>query len=89
MEAWLIYSVVLVSDVQQSDSVISILSIFCQIIFHYRLLQNTEHISLCYISSCWLSIFFFWPCYMAFRILVPQQGIEPVPPAVEEERPNQ
>ena len=27
--------------------------------------------------------FFFWPCYVAFRILVPQLGIEPRPPAVK------
>ena len=27
--------------------------------------------------------FFFWPCHMACRILVPQPGIELVPPAVE------
>ena len=27
--------------------------------------------------------FFFWLCHAAYRILVPQPGIEPVPPAVE------
>ena len=29
------------------------------------------------------SIFVFWPCPMAFRILVPQPGIKPMSPAVE------
>ena len=27
---------------------------------------------------------YFWPCVMANGILVPQPGIEPVPPAVKE-----
>ena len=27
--------------------------------------------------------YFLWPPYMAYRILVPQPGIEPMPPAVE------
>ena len=44
----------LVSDVQQNDSVIYI---FFQIIFHYRLLQDVEYSSLCYtVNSCCLSI---------------------------------
>ena len=30
---------------------------------------------------------FFWPHYVACRILVPWQGTEPMPPAVEEEVP--
>ena len=38
-------NVVLVSGVQQSDSVIHLF----QILFAYRLLQNTEYSSLCYI----------------------------------------
>ena len=40
-----IYSVLLVSGVQQSDSVIHM---FFQILFHYRLLQNIEYSSLHY-----------------------------------------
>ena len=40
IEVWLIYNVVLVSGVQQSDSVIHIL---LQILFHDRLLQNIEN----------------------------------------------
>ena len=43
----LIYNAVLVSGVQQSDSLIHILIIF-QILFSYRLSQNTEQSSLCY-----------------------------------------
>ena len=43
-----INNVVLVSDVQQSDSVIHIqVSIFFQILFPFRLLQSTEQSSLC------------------------------------------
>ena len=32
--------------------------------------------------------FFFWPCHVTFGILVPQPGIEPVPPAVEAQSLN-
>ena len=32
--------------------------------------------------------FFSWLCHMACRILVPQLGIEPKPPAVEAQRSN-
>ena len=48
----------LVSDVQQSDSVIHIhVSILFQILFPFRLLQNTEQSSLCYtVGPCRLSI---------------------------------
>ena len=38
IEVWLLYSVVLVSDVQQSDSVIHTYVSFFQILFPYRLL---------------------------------------------------
>ena len=41
----MIYNVMLVSGVQQSDSVIYI---FFQIIFHHRLLQGIEYSSMCY-----------------------------------------
>ena len=49
---------VLVSDVQQSDSVIHIhVSILFQILFPFRLLYKIEQSSLCYIvSPYWLSI---------------------------------
>ena len=30
-----------------------------------------------------INVLFFWPCCMAYRILVPWLGIEPEPPAVE------
>ena len=51
-EVQLIYKVVLVSSVQQSDSVIYILF---QILFHYRLLQDIEYSSLCYtVGPCCL-----------------------------------
>ena len=63
----LIYKVVLVSGVQQSDSHIYIYSHMCiyffQIIFPYRLLQNIEYGSLCYtVGPCWLSILYIVVC---------------------------
>ena len=56
--AQLINNVLLVSGVQQSDSVIHIhVSILFQILFPFRLLQSIEQSSLCYNSrSCWSSI---------------------------------
>ena len=46
----------LVSGVQQNDSVIHI-SILFQISFPFRLLQSTERSSLCYtVGLCWLSL---------------------------------
>ena len=48
----MIYHVVLVLGVQQSDSVICIsihVSILFQMLFPFRLLQNIEQSSLCYI----------------------------------------
>ena len=47
----LIYNVVLVSDVQQSDSLMHIymyIYIPFHILFHYSLAQDTEYSSLCY-----------------------------------------
>ena len=54
----LINNIVLVSGVQQSDSVIHIhVSILFQILFPFRLLQNIEQSSLCYtVGPCLLSI---------------------------------
>ena len=65
IEIWLIY-IVLVSDTQQRDLAIHIyISVstyrfFLYILFHYRLLQNTEYSSLCYTEG---------PCYL-FRVLL-------------------
>ena len=55
---YLINSVMLVSGVQQSDSIIHIqVSILFQILFPFWLLQNIEQSSLCYsVGPCWLSI---------------------------------
>ena len=51
------YNVVLVSGVQQNDSVTYIHVYSSQIHFHYRLLQDIEYNSLCYtVSPCGLSI---------------------------------
>ena len=56
----MIYNVVLVSGVQQSDSVVSIyLYILYQVLFHYRLLQDSDYYSLCYtVGPCYLSHFY-------------------------------
>ena len=55
----MINNIVLVSGVQQSDSVIRIhISILFQILFPFRLLKNIEQSSLCYtVGPCWLSIY--------------------------------
>ena len=55
----LINNGVLVSGIQQSDSVIHIdASILFQILFPFRLLENTEQSSLCYtVGPSWLFIF--------------------------------
>ena len=65
----LIYNVVLVSGVQQSDSVMYIKCMYIyvyigfQILFHYKLLQDTEYGSLCYtVGLCWLSILYIAVC---------------------------
>ena len=52
------YNVVLVSDVQQVDSVIHIcLLILFQILFSHGLSQSIEQSSLCYtVGPCWLSV---------------------------------
>ena len=48
-EVCLIYDGVLVSGIQQSDSIyICVYIFFFQILFYYRLVQDTEHSSLCY-----------------------------------------
>ena len=54
----MINNVMLVSGVQQSDSVIHIyVSILFQILFPFKLLHNIEQSSLCYtVGPCWLSI---------------------------------
>ena len=54
----MINNVVLVSGVQQSESVIHIhVSILFQILFPFRLLHSIEQSSLCYtVGPCWLSI---------------------------------
>ena len=54
----MINNVVLVSGVQQSDSLIHIhVSILFQILFPFRLLHNIEQSSLCYtVDPCWLFI---------------------------------
>ena len=56
-EAQLIYSAVLFSGEWQSDSVIHVhVSILVQILFPYKLIQNTEYSFLCYTVGSWLYI---------------------------------
>ena len=72
---WLINSVLLVSGVQQSDSIIHVhVSILFQILFPFRLLHNIEQSSLCYtVGPCWLSILniaaYYHNFYATFRLL--------------------
>ena len=62
IEVELIYNVVLVSGVQQSNSVIYIYIKF-QILFPYRSLQNIEYSPLCStVGPCWLSILYTVVC---------------------------
>ena len=44
----MIYNVMLISPVQQSDSVITHIYVFLNFIFHYGLSQDIEYSSLCY-----------------------------------------
>ena len=75
IEVYLIYNVVLVSGVQQSNSILHTYVCVCmhiyilfQILFHYRLLQDTEYSSVCYtVGPCCLSIL-----YIVVFICLPQ-----------------
>ena len=59
----LIYNVVLVSGVQQSDSDIHTYISTFLILFLYRLLQNIEYRSLWYtVGPCWLPILYVVGC---------------------------
>ena len=62
---WLIFNVVFISGVQQSDSVIHVY-IF-HIFFHYDLLQDIEYSSLCYTEGpCCLPVL-----YSGLYLLIP------------------
>ena len=55
----LTYNVVLISAVQQSDSVLHIyIYIIFQILFHYRLLQDTEYSTLGYTVNLVVYLFY-------------------------------
>ena len=77
----MITNVVLISGVQQSDSVISIhthVSILFQILFPFRLLQNIEQSSLCYtVGPSWLSILNTAVCTCQSQI--PNLSLSPFP----------
>ena len=63
IEVQLIYNVVLISAVQQSDLVIRRQTFFFYIIFHYGLSQDIEYSSLCYlVGPCCLSILYVILC---------------------------
>ena len=56
-EVQLIYTVVPISAIQQSDSVLHIYTFFLNILFHYGLSQETGYSSLCYtVGPCHSSI---------------------------------
>ena len=57
IELWLIYNIVLISAIEQSDSVIYIY--YFSYFFHYGLLQDIEYIYLCStLGSCCLYILY-------------------------------
>ena len=66
----MINNILLVSGVQQSDSVIHMhKAILFQVLFPYRLLQNIEQSSLCYtVGRCWLSILNIAVCIFLFMV---------------------
>ena len=66
-QQYLINNVLIVSGINQSDSVLRIrLSNLFQIFFPFSLLQNIEQISLCYaVVPYWLSIFRYCSVYMS------------------------
>ena len=78
----MINNVVLVSGVQQSDSVIHIyVSILFQILFPFRLLYNIEQSFLCYtVGPCWLSILDIAVC--TCRSQTPNLSLPPLSPPV-------
>ena len=59
-----IYKVMLVSHVQQSDSVACIYLFFFRFFFHYRLLQVIEYGSLCYTVGpcCFIYVIYISMC---------------------------
>ena len=66
--AWLIYNIVLVFAVQQSELVIHI-STHCQIIFPYMSLQSTEQSSQCMLCSRFLLVIYF--VYSSVYVSIP------------------
>ena len=77
----MINNIVLVSGVQQSDSVIHIhVSILFQILFPFRLLHNIEQGSLCYtVGPCCLSILNIAVC--TCQLQIPNLSLPlPLPP---------
>ena len=65
-ELSVIYNTVLVSGVQQSDPYIYVF----QILFHYKLLQDTEYSFLCYTGGpCSLSIIYIY-IYSSLYLLI-------------------
>ena len=59
---------------------------FCFFCFLFFEPYVFNHCQLCMQTASFSSFFFFWPCHVACRILVPWPGIEP--PAVKVPSPN-
>ena len=65
---WILYQL---SYEGSPTHVYSFLYIYIQIIFHYRLLQDIKHCSLCYtVTPCCLSILYYSDVYLLNRILL-------------------
>ena len=77
----MINNVVLVSGVQQSDSVIPMeVSFLFQILFPFRLLKNIEPSFLCYsVGPCWLSILYIVCVYVNLKLLIYPSHHHPFP----------
>ena len=61
----------LVSSVQQTDSVIYLYIFFFYIFFHYRLLKDKEYSFLCYtVGPCWLSILYIVNVNILIKLLI-------------------
>ena len=74
---YLINNVVIVSDVQQTDSIIHWhVSILFQNVFTFRLLHNIEQSFLCYtVGHCWFSILNFVVC--VYQSQTPKLSLPP------------
>ena len=69
-----------VPDLQSTISLKNAGSFYWRMVFRN---QNMDTGCVCYYWNLGLFFSNFWPCHVVCRILVPQPGIEPMPPTVE------